>query len=81
MDDQSETTTSHTQEESTSQGSSVNVDKSDKSNNHLNKASQAKKQRQVQNGLIAEYIEISRKKGLKDREIGVELKRLLEPLQ
>src|SRR5205823_5643147 len=57
-----------------------NANKSDKSANDLSKESQAKK-RQVQNELIAAYIEISRKKGLKDREIGMELKRLLEPLQ
>jgi hypothetical protein len=80
MENQPDPTTSHNQEESTPLASSVNANKSDKSKNDLNKASQAKK-RQIQNGLIAEYIEVSRKKGLKDREIGEELKRLFEPLQ
>ena len=80
MEDQLDPTTSHNQEESTPQGSSVNANKSDKNNIDLSKESQAKK-RQVLNGIIAAYIETSRKKGIKDREIGTELKRLIEPFQ
>ena len=80
MDNQPDPPTSHNQKESTPQGSSVNANKSDKSANDLSKESQAKK-RQVLNGIIAAYIETSRKKGIKDREIGTELKRLIEPFQ
>ena len=58
----------------------MNANKSDKNNIDLSKESQAKK-RQVLNGIIAAYIETSRKKGIKDREIGTELKRLIEPFQ
>jgi AAA domain len=80
MDNQPDPTSSRNQEESTPQGSSVNANKPNKSANDLSKESQAKK-RQVLNGIIAAYIETSRKEGIKDREIGTELKRLIEPFQ
>ena len=47
MDNQPDPTTSHNQEESTPQGSSVNANKPDKSNNDLSKEKRAWKRYQL----------------------------------
>jgi archaellum biogenesis ATPase FlaH len=72
--------TPQTPEQSTQQGSSMAANESDKSKDRLSKETR-EQQRQELNAIIARWADLQRIKGLKEREIEAEFKKLYEQIK